>query len=145
LPLIHPYSEKRAHQADHNFPDQGYPLRRVYLLDYGDSLSIQPLAPQQAFITLLQNSYGIQIFRHVSSMVTYMAHWQRLIQKTGVHSLIRLQNLETLPDLIAEIEKDVDVEKQLADDREPTLLIENNSTVHYPTAENHATRQPAQT
>jgi hypothetical protein len=144
LPLIHPYSEKRAHHASHNFPDRGYPLRRVYLLEYGDRLSIQPLPPQQAFITLLQNSYGIQIFRHVSTMAGYMAQWQQVIRSVGVFSLSRLQNLETLPDLLAAIEEDVNQEKRLSRDR-PSDLPFNPSTAHSPTANTHAaTRQSTQ-
>jgi hypothetical protein len=58
LPLLRPDLEKRARRLDTGFADHPLPLSRLYVLDEGETIGIEPLDGQAALVELVRHSYA---------------------------------------------------------------------------------------
>lgn len=57
LPQLHPKLDKRSHRISERFSDSPVPLKQVYVLTGGTSLSSQLLSSQDAMVQLITHSY----------------------------------------------------------------------------------------
>jgi hypothetical protein len=82
-----------------------YQLRRVYVLEDGPALRIEPLRPSAAVVALLRNSFAYRILQHTEMAEGYFARCLPIAPL--VRRLARPRNLAALPQLAAFVEGDV--------------------------------------
>jgi hypothetical protein len=58
LPCLATDYDKRSRRVDVRFTNEPLPLKRIYVLDTGDAVQIEPLLPQQALSKIISNSYS---------------------------------------------------------------------------------------
>jgi len=110
LPRWNPHLEKRARSAAHNFSSAPLPVKRIYVLDEGDTPEILPLRPQEAFVELTRHTYGSDYGLQTAMGVGSDSHFRKcasVVNKVSVCSLKRQKSLGRLPDLALSIEKDL--------------------------------------
>ncbi len=109
LPRIDDGYEKRVRRADRAFSQTALPLRRLYVLAEGDDTRIEPLAPSDAFVALLRNSYMVQAENVLEATGTKSLHFRQCAQLPASVPIFRIQrrwSLEALPELAELIERD---------------------------------------
>lgn len=103
LPRCNPYLEKRARPAAHKFSSTPLPVKRIYVLDEGNTPEILPLLPQEAFVALVRHTYG-------SMGVGSASHFLKcasIANNVAVCSLKRQRCLAQLPSLAQLVEDDL--------------------------------------
>ena len=109
LPRIDDGYEKRVRRADRAFSQTALPLRRIYVLGEGDDTRIEPLAPSDAFVALLRNSYMVQAENVLEDTGSKPLHFRQCAQLPAcvpIFSVKRRWSLDALPELAERIERD---------------------------------------
>jgi len=103
LPRCNPHLEKRARSAVHEFPSVPLPVKRIYVLDEGNTLEILPLQPQEALAELLHHTYG-------ATGVGSTSHFFKcasIVDNVTICSLRMHKSLSQLPNVAQLIEEDL--------------------------------------
>lgn len=109
LPLISPRLNKRARRATRRFPQEPLPLKRIYLLEDGPHMEIEPLRPQEAIMALVIHSYPLVAFL-LKPTGTAPAHLRQCTELAGCVPICRLtsqRSLSALPNLARFVEEDL--------------------------------------
>lgn len=110
LPRWNPHLEKRTRSAAHNFLATPLRVKRIYVLDDGNSSAIIPLRPQEAFVELVRHTYGSDYGLQSAMGVGSDSHFLKcasIVNKVRVCSLRRQKSLSLLPDMAQLIETDL--------------------------------------
>jgi hypothetical protein len=107
LPKVHPELEKRSCAAAGPFADGPAPLAGVYVLDYGDDESVQPLPAGEAFMQLVRNTYTVDLLRATRGYRAHFAQAIALARQVPVRRLVRRRDLSRLNDVARLVEEDV--------------------------------------
>ncbi|MEZ4701070.1 MAG: hypothetical protein R2834_12110 [Rhodothermales bacterium] len=108
LPALFATTEKRIRDVADRFVTSPRPLRRIYVLEYGgDAPAIQPLAPAEALIALVSQSYALRFLGNRGADGTHFRHCQRLASQGLVARLTRPRNLNLLDAMADAIEDDL--------------------------------------
>jgi hypothetical protein len=103
LPRCNPHLEKRARSAVREFPSVPLPVKRIYVLDEGNTLEILPLQPQEALAELLHHTYGAM---GVGS-TPHFFKCASIVDNVTICSLRRQNSLSQLPNVVQLIEEDL--------------------------------------
>jgi hypothetical protein len=104
---VHSHTEKRAHSAALRFPNKPLPLRRMYVLAFGECNEIAPLSPREVVLELVRNSRAVSLLRDADSLKAHLHQCARLAAKVPVFRLQRRPALSALPDVVRLIEEDL--------------------------------------
>jgi hypothetical protein len=107
LPQLHPDFEKRARLSRRGFSEAALAIRRLYVLDEGESARIERLGHREAFIELVRHSYAVQILAGTDTVQRHFAQCARLITSVPVCRLVRPNLLAEVPRLTSIIEEDL--------------------------------------
>ena len=113
LPRVLPTMEKRILQIDHDANDTDVPLRRIYVLDFGTALEIQPLNFQDSFQHLFKNMtfaifYANELERFRDKSLKLMSDCAKVARTISVARLQRPRSLELLPQIAGMIVRDME-------------------------------------
>ena len=103
LSRCNPHFEKRSRPAAHKFSSTPVPVKRIYVLDKGDTPEILPLGPKEALGELVHHTYGALGVGSAS----HFLECARLANEVAICSLRRRKSLSQLPDLARLIEADL--------------------------------------
>ncbi len=106
LPRVHPGLDKREMRVASCLSREPLALRRVYVLEPGDALEVEPLARQGALVELLRHSYGARSLHRVRTG----SHFQQCASVASSVPALRLRvrrSLAGLTDLAVLIEEDL--------------------------------------
>jgi hypothetical protein len=106
LPKLEPSLDKRARLVTSAFSIAPIPLKRIYVLDEGEAVEIEPLSPQEALVELIQHSYGRRLLQTMRTS-SHFVQCTSVVRSVPVFSLRRPYRLSTLPDLTRIVEKDL--------------------------------------
>ena len=107
LPKLHHLSEKLVHRLDSGFLPTNLPLKRIYVLDRGESHQISKLGTQEAFAELIRHCRAISLLTHQSLISSHFNQSSALIGKVSICRLQRKMSLELLPELLNLIKEDL--------------------------------------
>jgi hypothetical protein len=107
LPRLGLAFEKRACAARDRFYADPVELSRVFVLEDGDSESIQPLPPQQAFMNLVRHSYALPVLEKSGSRKAHFQQAIELARLIPVQALVRRRKLELLAEVAAMVEREI--------------------------------------
>lgn len=62
LPKVHSNFSKRFYNVDQKLFQKPIPLKKVYLMETGDSIQIEDVDPQRSLVELVKNSYFVRVF-----------------------------------------------------------------------------------
>jgi hypothetical protein len=105
LPRLQPDLDKREACADGQFSLEPLPLRRIYIIELGESVDIEPVRPQEGILELVRHSY---LLRFLGASGTSRPHFRQcsaLVQSIGVHRLKRPADIQQLPRIADLLEK----------------------------------------
>jgi hypothetical protein len=109
LPRLIPNFEKRSCRAD-RFYREAIPLHRIYVLDRGPVIEIEPLGSQEAIIKLISQSYVARVFKESLKGVLASLHLSQCVEIVNNVSICRLKrdfSLLELDDVARSVELDV--------------------------------------
>lgn len=110
LPRIRPELDKRAHRIETNFQMKPLPLRRIYVLGFGDHLEIVPLPAPIAFMQITRHIYVSRYgtaFLQATGQDRIFTQCKDLLQHIPVRVIRRKQDLSALSDIAELIENDL--------------------------------------
>jgi hypothetical protein len=110
LPRWNPQLEKRVRLVSHQFPSAPLPIKRIYVLDEGNTPEISPLRAQEAFMELIRHTYGSDHGLQTAMGVGSAPHFLEcadIVDKVIICSLRRQKSLSQLNDLARLIEEDL--------------------------------------
>lgn len=106
LPQIDREIPKLAHRITERFcPPEPLPLKRIYLVGWGDGPRIEPLAQRRAFLQLSKHSYGNRWLHEVAGPAFFQARAE-LARRGFVKALARPRDLGFLGATIDMVEQD---------------------------------------
>ncbi|MBE9039889.1 hypothetical protein IQ235_03670 [Oscillatoriales cyanobacterium LEGE 11467] len=108
LPTVFPDTEKRSRSVDRGFCARSLPLERIYVLNVGDRMSIEPLEPTVAFQAIMGQSYPTtEISKAMGLAEVKFGQCIELIRRVRVCQLTRMRDLSALSELARAIEEDM--------------------------------------
>lgn len=107
LPLLHTNLDKRVYSADRHFRPGAIPLRRIYVLSWGDTYRSSQLSSTEALIQLLSHSYAARFLGADAAGEKHFRQSQAITQKVPVHRLERPSDLDRLSAYLDYIESDL--------------------------------------
>jgi hypothetical protein len=106
LPTLHPQFDKRAQRAAARFQAAPLPLRRIYVLESGIRLEIEPIAGQAALAQLLCHSYAARFLGPAGAGAEHLRRCAHVAARVPLYRLRRPDSLDHLDDLIDMIEQE---------------------------------------
>lgn len=107
LPYISPKETKRAAYLTANFSTDPLPLKRIYLLEKGESIEIRQLEPHESMIELVRNSYAVQSLNAKANLPSHFSQCAKVAKDVSICRVVRPFDLESLPKFVCVIEDDV--------------------------------------
>lgn len=110
LPLLHPELEKRDRTIEQGFAQRPVPLSKIYLLEDGDQLEVQPLPPGEAIATLMRHWYCSRFGAAMLEVIGTKSHFLQcasLARRVPVYALKRPYNLSALMAIAQLVEEHV--------------------------------------
>lgn len=99
MALLHPKLEKRAHRSIRKFSTQPLPLKRLYVLEDGESLEVEPLKPQDALVELVRHSWCARVLREQETEEHFL-QCVNLVKTIPVRRLTKPRSLPKLSELV---------------------------------------------
>jgi hypothetical protein len=106
LPALHPQFEKRARCAAGRFQAAPLPLRRIYVLESGTRLEVEPISGQAALAELLCHSYAARFLGPAGAGAEHLRQCASVAARVPLYRLRRLDSLDRLGDLVRLVERD---------------------------------------
>lgn len=108
LPTVYPTSEKRSRVVEEGFCDRPWPLKRIYVLEFGETLHSEPLETTPAFAEITNQSYPeLPIAKAMDTAALKFQQCSKLAQMVPICRLSRPRDFSLLPQLVNFIEEDV--------------------------------------
>lgn len=101
---VFPGHEKLAWHLGGGFPSEGVSLGGILLLEEGERESIEPMAPREALLSLIEQVRVPRMLQAVLTPAGLMARCARLVERVPVHRLRRPLDLQRLPLLVRTLE-----------------------------------------
>lgn len=108
LQLLHPQLKKRGYRLRQDFPQLPLPIRRIYVLESGDEVKIEPLKPHETVMELSRHSRLTSLVH--AGEASHFLGCAKLAKEFNVYRLQRPRNLALLPELVGLVERDVNGE-----------------------------------
>ncbi len=103
---VNPEYEKRIIPARERFANTPAPLKRLYVLDEGEELSITPIEGQAAFMELVRNTFCVNLFKSTDAS----SHFLRSAALASAAPVSRLSiptNLRAMTEVVAMVKEDL--------------------------------------
>lgn len=107
LPRLHNNLDKRIYSADRNFQPGATPLRRIYVLSWGDTCRSSQLSLTDGLVQLLSHAYAARFLGADAAGEKHFRQSQAIVQQVPVHRLERPSDLDRLSDFLEFIESDL--------------------------------------
>jgi hypothetical protein len=107
LPTVNPLEDKRARRLLGDFPAEGAPLARVYLLEDGEPEILGPMGSTEAFFEATRHGHRAPLLRLVAGDAGVMDRCARLVAGVPFYRLRRPRSLDRLSELVERIEEHV--------------------------------------
>ena len=120
LPRIDPSYERRKLDASATFSQEKVRLARIYVLQDGPEVSIDPLRGIPALMELLTHSYIVRLLGQHAAGPDHLQECKRIVDQVGVHRASSPRGLENIPTLLDLIEEDVRQEANVEPSLRPT-------------------------
>lgn len=105
LPRLHENFERRLHRVDDGYRGRVLPLQAVYVLDWGDAVGVQELAPGQAFQELARHSYALRFLGHRGGVTRHFQQLSELARSVPVRKLTRPPSVDALPEVVRAVQR----------------------------------------
>jgi hypothetical protein len=105
LPQLRPDLEKRARRLESGFAADPLPLSRLYVLDEGDVIAVEPLDRQAALIELVRHSYAAKALPKLDASA-HLRQCATVLRHVPVRRLRRPRDLAALADVARRVETD---------------------------------------
>jgi hypothetical protein len=102
-----PLEEKITPQVPEGFSAEPLPLKRVYLLEKGESIELIPLGRPEAVIALLRYTYTPRSLKAGINQRQHFRHSARMAQEVPFRRLIRPPDLKDLPEIVRMVVRDL--------------------------------------
>jgi hypothetical protein len=106
LKPLYENAAKLTYQADEYFVRDRLPLKKIYLLAWGDTNKITPLPANKGVLAIHHYSRGLQALTTTAAKSTYFQKATQLVQQLPVACLQRRRDLNELSDLLQFIRQD---------------------------------------
>lgn len=83
------------------------PLKKIYILQRGETFSIKNLTQQEALVQLIKNSYCLPSFNNITKSINLL-QCSNIVKNVSIKNLFIENSLERLPELVKIIENDVE-------------------------------------
>lgn len=100
LPRLHEAHERRIHLVDDDYRPQPRPLRGVFVLEWGETVGLESLKPEQAFVELVRHAYALRFLGPRGGVSRHFEQATELARTVPVVRLVRPRSLEALPAVI---------------------------------------------
>jgi hypothetical protein len=97
LPRLTSELEKRHAPAQGPFSLASRPLRRIYVLEFGDRVEIEPIQPREAMLEMVRHSYLLRFLPASGTSVPHFRQCRALVQSIGLTRLKRPVRMDLLP------------------------------------------------
>lgn len=107
LPRLHHSIEKRAHRVHAQFSTLPAHLKGIFVLQFGEELSVTRVGGREAFIELVRHSY---VARHLGPSGMLSSHFQQcsdILKSVPVYRLSRPRDLKLIPEVASCVEDTV--------------------------------------
>jgi hypothetical protein len=102
--------EKILTRPTGRFAGESFPLKRIYILEKGDSIDFQDLKPQEAILELIRYTYTLGALRAKVNIARHFSQCADVVGKISTRRLIRPFDFKTLPAVIRGIHEDLKVD-----------------------------------
>lgn len=107
LPRVDPSYERRKLDASATFSRDAVPIVRVYLLQDGPEVALEPLSGIPAMLELLTHSYIVRLLGEHAAGPDHLQDCKRIVDQVGIRRAISPRGHEYIPTLLDLIEEDV--------------------------------------
>ena len=107
LSPLHSKTVKRIHRLDRGFVEQALPLKRIYLLDFGDDNRIISLKFQESFAHLVKHTRAVNLLTDPEFVNSHFYQCSNLVKNVSICRLQRRHSLTALPEVIKLVEEDL--------------------------------------
>lgn len=90
-----------------SFSNFKLPLKKIYILRRGEKSMVKPLKPQEAFMELVKNTFGIDMFSR-SELPDNFFKCEKLLKNVDV-AVLEVPSLEKMQEVVGVVEEDLDV------------------------------------
>lgn len=97
---------KRVHTLKGSHTDMSIPLRTIYLLSLADRIDVEPMAPQQAFLTLMRQAYLRRLIKPTKAAAWYLKACSKIANGAEIYHLRRPRDFSLFPQIIQCVEQD---------------------------------------
>ncbi|MCX7013934.1 MAG: hypothetical protein NTW86_15515 [Candidatus Sumerlaeota bacterium] len=108
LPRVRSNHDKRSERFRAGFSPSPVPLSRLYVLEYGEALEIEPILPRDALKEMIRHlyvaPYGLDLLR-VIGLGTVFDKFGALAARVPVFRLRRPRDLGALPEIARAVEE----------------------------------------
>jgi hypothetical protein len=107
LPLLVDGETKRGRLLEEPPPESPLPLRRLYLLEEGDTIAIEPVVGLWAFVLLSSYSYASRLLGATGQEAVHFQQCTDLIHRSDLRRLVRPRRWERLSGVVEAVERDL--------------------------------------
>ncbi|MBS1913530.1 MAG: hypothetical protein JST22_16200 [Bacteroidetes bacterium] len=100
LPKVVGPRDKRLIDADLHTGAAWLPLAAIHELAWGEETRIEPLAPQEALLALVRNSYCVKLLDRMGNQGAFLQLCALLASQVPVRRLVRVRDLDRLEELV---------------------------------------------
>ncbi|KAA9397179.1 hypothetical protein Har1130_08530 [Haloarcula sp. CBA1130] len=105
---VHGGRPRHFYGLRHDQPATPVPLERIYLLEDGESIAMEPVRPDEQVMALVDNTYTLGALEADGQAVSNFNACGKIVEMTDIRRLRRPRNLDTLPAVAASIQADLD-------------------------------------
>ena len=107
LPHVVPEENKRVIRLELGFSLDPLPLKRIYILEKGETIEIQHLSPQESFIELMRNSYAVKSLISGLHLANHFSQCTKVAKDVPICRLLRPFDLKYLNDFAHVVVEDI--------------------------------------
>jgi hypothetical protein len=100
-------SVRHHHRVSQDLPSDPVPLKRLYLLEEGDTIEITPLPPKERLTEVLGNTFAPVQQSEIKSPDDYFQQCSRIADAVPITRLARPLSFDVLPSVVGRIEADL--------------------------------------
>ena len=102
---VYAATPKRVHTLAGSTIESSIPLRTIYRLSLGDHVAVEPIPPQQAFLTLMRQAYLRRLIEPTAAAAWYTKACSTIVNGAGIYHLRRPRDFSLFPQIIRCVEE----------------------------------------
>lgn len=113
---VYQQTSKRVHRVEGKRHEEPIPLRSIYVLREDKEIRIDPLAPRDAFFTLMRQAYLRRLVGPTRAAQWYTEACSNVVNEAGIYTLSRPKDFSLVPLLVRSIRDNIEGLVQLTED-----------------------------